>query len=109
MGREVSFDYSRAAAFIRQEEMENLKASVITARNTLVDRTGAGSDFLGWIDLPADYDREEFARIRKAAEKIQKDSQVLLVIGIGGSYLGARAAIEFLSHSFYNNLPAGKQ
>ena len=109
MGREVSFDYSRAAAFIRQEEMENLKASVITARNTLVDRTGAGSDFLGWIDLPADYDREEFARIRKAAEKIQKDSQVLLVIGIGGSYLGARAAIEFLSHSFYNNLPAGKR
>ena len=109
MGREVSFDYSRAAAFIRQEEMENLKASVITARNTLVDRTGAGNDFLGWIDLPADYDREEFARIRKAAEKIQKDSQVLLVIGIGGSYLGARAAIEFLSHSFYNNLPAGKR
>ena len=67
-------------------------------------RKGAGNDFLGWIDLPVNYDKEEFARIKKAAEKIQGDSEVLLVIGIGGSYLGARAAIEFLRHSFYNTV-----
>ena len=70
-------------------------------------RTGAGNDFLGWIDLPVDYDKDEFARIKKAAAKIQSDSDVLLVIGIGGSYLGARAAIEFLTHSFYNVLDKG--
>ncbi len=71
----------------------------------MVEKTGAGNDFLGWIDLPVDYDKEEFARIQKAAAKIQSDSEVLLVIGIGGSYLGARAAIEFLRHSFYNRYP----
>lgn len=72
------------------------------AREVLVSRTGAGNDFLGWIDLPVDYDKEEFGRIQKAAEKIKSDSEVLVVIGIGGSYLGARAAIEFLRHGFYN-------
>ena len=75
------------------------------ARETLVEKTGAGNDFLGWIDLPVDYDKEEFGRIKKAAEKIQKDSDVLLVIGIGGSYLGARAVIEALTHTFYAYLP----
>ena len=74
------------------------------ARELLVSKTGAGNDFLGWIDLPVDYDKEEFDRIKKAAAKIQSDSEVLLVIGIGGSYLGARAAIEFLRHSFYNSV-----
>ena len=69
-----------------------------------MERSGAGNDFLGWIDLPVDYDKEEFARIKAAAEKIQSDSEVLIVIGIGGSYLGARAAIEFLRHSFYNSV-----
>ena len=67
------------------------------AKDVLTAKSGAGNDYLGWIDLPVDYDKEEFARIKKAAEKIQGDSDVLLVIGIGGSYLGARAAIEFLS------------
>jgi glucose-6-phosphate isomerase len=76
----------------------------LDARETLVSKTGAGKDFLGWIDLPATYDQEEFGRIREAARKIRSDSEVLLVIGIGGSYLGARAAIELLSHSFYNSL-----
>jgi len=109
MGREVRFDYSKASGFISQEELANLKTSVLSARDTLVNRSGAGNDFLGWIDLPVDYDKEEFARIQKAAAKIQSDSDVLLVIGIGGSYLGARAAIEFLSHSFYNNLPKDKR
>ena len=81
-----------------------MKKQVMDARELLVSKTGAGNDFLGWIDLPVDYDKEEFDRIKKAAAKIQSDSEVLLVIGIGGSYLGARAAIEFLRHSFYNSV-----
>lgn len=105
----VIFDYSRAAGFVSAEEMENMKATAMCAKSVLMDKSGAGSDFLGWIDLPVDYDKEEFQRIKMAAEKIQNDSDVLLVIGIGGSYLGARAAIEFLSHSFYNVLPKGKR
>ena len=105
MGNEIVFDYSKAAGFIRDEEVANMNSAVLGAEEVLTGKTGAGNDFLGWIDLPVDYDKEEFARIRKAAEKIQQDSDVLLVIGIGGSYLGARAAIEFLSHSFYNVLP----
>lgn len=105
----IVFDYSKASGFVSAEEMENMKASVMCARDTLVNKSGAGNDFLGWIDLPTDYDKEEFHRIKTAAEKIQKDSDVLLVVGIGGSYLGARAAIEFLSHSFYNVLPKGSR
>ena len=104
MGREVTFDYSKAAGFISAEEVKNMKAPVMCAKEVLLAKSGAGNDFLGWIDLPADYDKEEFDRIKKAAAKIQGDSDVLLVIGIGGSYLGARAAIEFLTHSFYNVL-----
>lgn len=100
----VTFDYSKAAKFISENEIANMESIVNNAKETLVSRKGAGNDFLGWIDLPVDYDKEEFARIKDAAKKIQKDSDVLLVIGIGGSYLGARAAIEFLGHSFYNNL-----
>ena len=98
----VSFDYSRAAQFVSAEEVTNIRRQVLDARELLVSRQGAGSDFLGWIDLPVNYDREEFARIRKAAAKIQSDSDVLVVLGIGGSYLGARAAINFLRHNFYN-------
>ena len=75
------------------------------AKAQLVSKSGAGNDFVGWLDLPVEYDKEEFERIEKAALKIQSDSDVLIVIGIGGSYLGARAAIEFLRHGFYNNLP----
>lgn len=104
MSKAVTFDYSKATGFVSAEELENMKATVLNARETLLGRNGAGNDFLGWIDLPVDYDKEEFARIKKAAEKIRQDSDVLLVIGIGGSYLGARAAIEFLTHSFYNVL-----
>lgn len=100
----VSFDYSLAKQVIRNEEVDMIKSSVLAAREELVGGKGAGSDFLGWVDLPVNYDKEEFDRIKKAAEKIKSDSDVLLVIGIGGSYLGARAAIEFLRHSFYNHL-----
>ena len=105
MSRELVFDYSKTAGFIREEEIVNMKKAVLGAKEVLTEKTGAGNDFLGWIDLPVDYDKDEFDRIKKAAEKIKGDSDVLLVIGIGGSYLGARAAIEFLSHSFYNVLP----
>ena len=98
----VTFDYSKAKTFIADHEMVSMKKIAEAAKDELLGRGGAGNDFLGWIDLPVDYDKEEFARIKKAAEKIQSDSEVLLVIGIGGSYLGARAAIEFLRHNFYN-------
>ena len=98
----VTFDYSKASSFITKDEMAIMEKLAADAKETLVSKTGAGNDFLGWIDLPVDYDKEEFDRIKKAAKKIQEDSEVLLVIGIGGSYLGARAAIEFLRHNFYN-------
>ena len=98
----VTFDYSKAAPFIKDHEVDSMKKLAEDAKELLVSKTGAGNDFLGWIDLPVDYDKDEFARIKKAAAKIQSDSEVLLVIGIGGSYLGARAAVEFLRHSFYN-------
>ena len=98
----VTFDYSKASSFISNDEMTIMEKLVADAKETLVSKTGAGNDFLGWIDLPVDYDKDEFARIKAAAKKIQEDSEVLLVIGIGGSYLGARAAIEFLRHNFYN-------
>ncbi len=101
----ITFDYSRAASFISEEEVKYMSKLTEDAKKVLVSKTGAGNDFLGWIDLPVDYDKEEFDRIKKAAEKIQSDSEVLVVIGIGGSYLGARAAIEFLRHGFYNNIP----
>ena len=100
----VTFDYSKAASFISEEEVGYMSKLVDNAKKELLDKTGAGNDFLGWLDLPVDYDKEEFARIQKAAAKIQSDSEVLVVIGIGGSYLGARAAIEFLRHGFYNNV-----
>ncbi|MCR5734942.1 MAG: glucose-6-phosphate isomerase [Lachnospiraceae bacterium] len=102
MDKRVSYDYSKASAFIGEQEIESMKKPVLDAREVLVSKTGAGNDYLGWIDLPVDYDKEEFDRILKAAEKIRNDSEVLIVIGIGGSYLGARAAIEFLGHSFFN-------
>lgn len=109
MDNRISFDCSKAAEFISAEELVHYKSIVMNAKETLVQKSGAGNDFLGWIDLPVDYDKEEFARVKSAAEKIKGDSDVLLVIGIGGSYLGARAAIDFLSHSFYNVLPKDKR
>ena len=104
MGKEIVFDYSKTAGFISEEEMKNMKSTVMGAKDVLTAKSGAGNDYLGWIDLPVDYDKEEFGRIKAAAEKIKSNSDVLIVIGIGGSYLGARAAIEMASHSFRNNL-----
>lgn len=104
MANVVSFDYSAAKKFISDEEITITAKLAENAKEELLNKTGAGNDFLGWIDLPVNYDKDEFERIKKAATKIQGDSQVLLVIGIGGSYLGARAAIECLRHSFYNSV-----
>lgn len=98
----IRFDYSKASPFLGAHEVENMKAQTETAAKTLMDKSGAGNDFLGWIDLPVAYDKDEFARIKKAAAKIQSDSEILIVIGIGGSYLGAKAALEMLCDSFYN-------
>lgn len=109
MSNKLKFDYSKALSFIQQHEIDYLADPIRLAHDQLHNKTGAGSDYLGWIDLPVDYDKEEFARIQQAAKKIQSDSDALVVIGIGGSYLGARAAIEMLSHSFYNLLPKGKR
>lgn len=100
----ITFNYDKALRFFSKEELENLNPFVQEAHNMLHEKTGAGSDYLGWVDLPENYDKEEYSRIQQAAEKIRKDSDVLLVIGIGGSYLGARAAIEMLNHSFFNLL-----
>lgn len=104
MGNKVTFDYSKASTFVAEHEVDYMSKLAMDAKELLLSRKGAGNDFLGWIDLPVDYDKEEFERIKKAAKKIQGDSEVLVVIGIGGSYLGARAAIEFLRHGFYNNV-----
>ncbi|MBC1521716.1 glucose-6-phosphate isomerase [Listeria aquatica] len=100
----INFDYSKALRFFDEHELDYLEPAVKVAHDMLHNGTGAGSDYLGWVNLPSDYDKEEFDRILKASKKIQSDSEVLIVIGIGGSYLGARAAIETLNHSFYNVL-----
>ena len=100
----TSFDYSNAQKFVSAHEVESMKVITLNAAERLKSRKGEGNDFLGWIDLPVNYDKEEFNRIKVAAKKIQSDSEVLLVAGIGGSYLGARAAIEFLRHGFYNDM-----
>lgn len=92
------------SGFVKENELSNMAALMDTVNGVLLSRKGAGNDFLGWLDLPVNYDREEFARIQKAAKKIQGDSDVLVVIGIGGSYLGARAAIEFCKGQMYNGV-----
>jgi glucose-6-phosphate isomerase len=101
---QVKFDYSKTQGYVKEHEIESMKAITESAKELLLSKSGAGNDFLGWIDLPVDYDKDEFARIKKAAAKISSDSEVLVVIGIGGSYLGARAAIEFLGHNFANSV-----
>ena len=105
----ISFDYSKTNTFIGEHEILSLKEQIASSAKTLHNKTGAGSDFTGWVDLPVNYDKQEFEKIKKAALKIQSDSDVLIVVGIGGSYLGARAAIEMLNHSFYNLLDNSKR
>lgn len=100
----ISLNTKYLKDFVAPHEMEAAKAQAELAAKTLADKSGLGNDFLGWVDLPTNYDKEEFARIKAAAKKIQSNSDILIVIGIGGSYLGARAAIELLKSPFYNNL-----
>ena len=100
----VKLNTKYLAKFVGEDELTGIKHQVEAAVEMLHNKTGLGSDFLGWLTLPTDYDKEEFARIQAAAKKIQSNSDILIVIGIGGSYLGARAAIEFLKSPFYNNL-----
>ena len=95
------------SAFVSNEEIYSYQDKITKAHNDLHNKTGAGNDFTGWVDLPVDYDKEEFARIKVAAEKIKKNSDILIVIGIGGSYLGARAVIEFVKSQNYNDLRKG--
>ena len=101
----LSLDLSKVQPYASLAELDKMEGMVNFAHNTVHEGTGAGSDFLGWLDLPVNYDKEEFARIKVAANKIKENSDVLIVIGIGGSYLGARAAIEGLTNNFYNMLP----
>lgn len=100
----VTLKENFAKSFVTAEEMAEMGEKSLAAFRTLKARTGKGNDFLGWLDLPVDYDKEEFARIEKAAEKIKKSCDILVVIGIGGSYLGARAVIEFVKSPLYNAL-----
>lgn len=103
----LNFNSSYAKDFIRENDIKGLVSQVKAAHNTVNQKDGLGNDFLGWVDLPYNYDKEEFSRIKSAAEKIKADTDVLIVIGIGGSYLGARAAIEFLKGPYYNTIRDG--
>ncbi|RAV21454.1 glucose-6-phosphate isomerase [Paenibacillus contaminans] len=105
----ISFDYSHALSFIGQHEVDYLSEYVNAAHRMLHEKDGPGSDYMGWVDLPLQYDQEEFARIKQAAERIRAHSDALVVIGIGGSYLGARSAIEALSHTFHNQMNGNTQ
>ncbi|MCI6276630.1 MAG: glucose-6-phosphate isomerase [Clostridium sp.] len=109
MKKMLSLDLSKINPYVVDYEIEYMQEMVKDAHKKLHEGTGAGNDFLGWLSLPYDYDKEEFARIKNAAEKIKKDSEILIVIGIGGSYLGARAAIEMLNDSFFNSIEKEKR
>ena len=100
MSKYLTVDYSNTLSFISEKELHEIEIEIQEAHRKLVNRTGKGSDFLGWLSLPEKYDREEFSRIQKASNKIRKDSEILLVIGIGGSYLGSKAAIDMLNKHF---------
>ncbi len=109
MFKKISLNYSYALPFIQREEITNMQPQVTLAHKMLHEKTGAGNDYVGWLDWPLNYDKKEYARVKQAAQKINSQSDVFLVIGIGGSYLGAKAALEMLTHSFYNQLPTVKR
>lgn len=100
----ISFEYTNALSFMKSSELENLSEFVKQAHNQIHQQKGPGSDYLGWVNWPVAYDNEEFARVKLAAKRIQQQSEALIVIGIGGSYLGSKAAIEALSHTFHNQV-----
>ncbi|KRL59630.1 glucose-6-phosphate isomerase [Latilactobacillus fuchuensis] len=105
----ISFDASRLDKFVQSNELAEMQAMVNAADSQLRQGTGAGNDFRGFLDLPVNYDKAEFARIKKAAAKIKSDSEIFIAIGIGGSYLGAKAAIDFLNTTFFNMIPADQR
>lgn len=109
MKKKISFDYSYALPLVTQQEVLDMEMAVSHAHAMLHQKTGAGNDYVGWVDWPLDYDQEEFAKIKRAASKIIAQSEVFLVIGIGGSYLGSKSALDMLTHTFYNQLPATKR
>lgn len=109
MNKEISLDYTKSLGFLKQYEIENIGEQLNAAHDMLHSKSGPGGEYTGWVELPVNYDKDEFARIKKAGERIINDSDILIVIGIGGSYLGARAAIEMLSHSFNNYLERDKR
>ena len=100
----TTLDIRHLDGFVREHELQGMQAQVTVAHEMLHGGTGAGNDFLGWLTLPTDYDKDEFARIQAAAERIKQDTDIFIAIGIGGSYLGARAVIEYLKSPLYNNL-----
>lgn len=106
---QITLDYSTTLSFLKEHEIFGLEKMVKLCHNMLHEGRGPGSDYLGWLDLPYHYDKEELQRIKDTAEEIRCGSEVFLVVGIGGSYLGARVAIELLNHSFYNELPRHKR
>lgn len=105
----LTLDYRNALGFVKEYEMCYLENQITEAHKRIHDKTGPGNEYLGWVELPNKYDKDEFLRVLKSAQKIREDSDVLIVVGIGGSYLGARAAVEALSHSFYNMLSKDKR
>ncbi|MDK2829545.1 MAG: glucose-6-phosphate isomerase [Clostridium butyricum] len=105
----ILFNYKNALPFMKESEIEGLSEFIKVSHEMLHEKKGLGSDFLGWADLPLAYDKEEFSRIKEAAKRIQNQSDALIVIGIGGSYLGARSAIEALSHTFHNQVSGKTQ
>ncbi len=102
MSTKIKFDPNRAQVFVTEDEMNSIEKEILSANKILIEGTGDGNEYTGWVDLPINYDKEEFKRIKETAAKIRRDSKVLIVIGIGGSYLGAKAAIDALSPNFYN-------
>lgn len=105
----LKFNYQNALNFITETEVNLMESQITLAAKMLEEKTGAGNDFLGWVNYPSNYNKDEFKKIQEVAEKIKKSSDILLVVGIGGSYLGARAAIDFLTHSFHNSLEKDKR
>jgi len=99
----ITVDYGKALDFVQKSDLPQIEKEIKIAHETLHNNTGEGNEYLGWITLPDDYDKQEFSRIQQAALKIRQDSDILLVIGIGGSYLGAKAAIDMLNKHFDKN------
>ena len=109
MEKEIRFDCPENSSFISPGELECLEPQIARIHDLIHSRRGLGHEYAGWVDWPLNYNGEEFRRIKATAEKIKEISDVFIVIGIGGSYLGARSALELLQHSFYNQLPANKR